>query len=128
LKRPLGIHSALLRVSSAQQLPGIASFWRDVMGAVVEELPEADGDGSCGSGPAVQVHFAGSPSPQSLLFVAPLSTEGEAVSYDGYHLALYVRDFEATFQRLALTKFRLADPLVEILRNRHQAKVVPPAI
>ena len=37
-------------------------------------------------------------------------------------------DFEATFQRLALTKFRLADPLVEILRKRHQVKVVPPAI
>ena len=37
-------------------------------------------------------------------------------------------DFEATFQRLALTKFRLADSLVEILRQRHQARVGPPAI
>ena len=37
-------------------------------------------------------------------------------------------DFEAIFQRLALTKFRLADKWVEILRQRHLARVVPPAM
>lgn len=35
-------------------------------------------------------------------------------------------DFEATFQRLAQTKFRLAAPLVETLRQRHHAKGLPP--
>ena len=37
-------------------------------------------------------------------------------------------DFEATFQKLALTKFRLADSLVAILRRRHQASVQPPVV
>lgn len=37
-------------------------------------------------------------------------------------------DFETTFQRLTLTKFRLAAPLVEILRQRHHARVIAPEI
>lgn len=37
-------------------------------------------------------------------------------------------DFEAAFQRLADTKFRLAAPLVEVLRQRHRAGIVPPTI
>ncbi len=35
-------------------------------------------------------------------------------------------EFEAVFQRLALTKFRLAAPVVEILRQRYRANAVPP--
>lgn len=35
-------------------------------------------------------------------------------------------DFESTFQRLSQTKFRLAAPLVETLRQRCHAKGIPP--
>jgi hypothetical protein len=37
-------------------------------------------------------------------------------------------DFESTFQRLSLTKFRLAAPLVEVLRQRHRASMLPPSL
>ena len=79
-------------MQSSEQLPGIASFWRSILGAAVKEAPAE-----------VTVSFAWQAEheqqPQQLIFAVPAGCEGLPVAYSGWHLALYIRDFEATCQR-----------------------------
>jgi pyridoxine kinase len=85
---PLGLHRLRLRVPPGA-LPGIAAFWREVFRARVEAaeghvIVWCDGAGAASAG-SQRIEFVGAPPPLK--------------NYDGWHAAVYVRDFKGAFER-----------------------------
>ena len=104
----------------ATALPHIASFFRDTLGARVSGAESAEGqvivhfDGDCADAEAgVQVHADDARDSQRLVFNAVAIDDPSApplLPYDGWHIALYLHDFEGAWARVAAAGLLFDNP------------------